>query len=246
MALRKKVVEDDGKEIWLLRLPQNISLEELAGMKVSLEAGEEGDVVGRLKGAAAAATDVLTNAFGGDLVIREELNDDDAWRPLVKGKDGAVQAASRAPARILAACVEHDAALTEMDVHKYTPAIVLGRESTFSEEPIGEEYLGPDFAARTKYEKDLYSRAAYRGKIQKKGMRCRFFPNATREPEGIPSGAKAPAAAPAAEEPKKKASEKKKKKRDRGDLASPDDKKAKKEKKSSEKSKKKKSKKSEG
>ena len=49
--VKQKTIEDPNKEIWLMRVPRNISVEELKGMKVKLEPGAEGDVVGRLKGA---------------------------------------------------------------------------------------------------------------------------------------------------------------------------------------------------
>jgi len=240
MPITQQTLDDPNKEIWLMRVPRNIGVEELKGMKVKLEPGAEGDVVGRLKGAAAASSDAVTSAFGGDLVIREESNLDDAWRPLVATGGGGFAAAAARPARLLVAGVDHDHAVTEMDLRKFTPPCLVARESTFSEEPMGEEYLGPDFAARTGYHKPLHTRACYNGKIQKKGLGLRLFPNATREPEGVPSarrgaGFSAPAPPPAAADaaPKKKkkktpkkddaaSSDKKKKKRDRdSDAKSP-------------------------
>jgi len=214
---------DEGKEIWLLRMPENLQLSQLDGMKLSVRGGD-GVVVGRVVGGAAKATgNVTTSTFGGDLVIFEEDAARQAWRPMVKTKAGGLRAAPAPAVRVLAAAVEHDLSQTEMSVAKFAPPICFGEESVFSEHPLGEEYLGPDFAAETKYVCPLHSRAPYNGKKQWPNMKVRFFPNSTREPRGVkavkpPAPAtikeEAAAATPAAagDSEKKK---KKKKKRDR-------------------------------
>lgn len=219
--VKQKTIEDPNKEIWLLRVPSSISLDAVNNLVIVKEQGNVGDTVARAKGAAREHGGPVGRAFGGNIVIREESAASDDIRPLVKARSGALRCSALPVARQLSLAVEHDPATTEMDAAKYVPKIVdprLAVQSEWSADPIGEEYLGKDFAEKTGYTLPMWSRAAYNGKLQHHDMRARFFPNSTREPRdgSAPPGVVTSTKRDAKSE--KKSSKKKKK----SDALSPD------------------------
>jgi len=217
--VKQKTIEDPNKEIWLLRVPSSISLDAVNNLVIAKEQGNVGDTVARAKGAAREHGGPVGRAFGGDIVIREESAASDDIRPFVKARSGALRCSALPVARQLSLAVEHDPSTTEMDAAKYVPKIVdprLAAQSEWSKDPIGEEYLGRDFAEKTGYTLPMWSRAAYNGKLQHHDMRARFFPNATREPR---DGSAPPGVVTST---KRDAKSEKKKKRKKSDALSPD------------------------
>ena len=213
--VKQKTIEDPNKEIWLLRVPSSISLDAVNNLPIAKAQGNVGDVVARSKGAARDHGGPVGRAFGGDIVIREESALADDMRPLVKTRSGSLRCAGVPVSRQLSLAVEHDPATTEMDAARYVPSIVAPAvESVWSQDPIGEELLGKDFAEKTGYVHPIWSRSAYNGKLQPRDIRARFFPNATREPR---DGSAPPGVISSAPTKKRKSdaagSEKKKKKK---------------------------------
>ena len=213
--VKQKTIEDPNKEIWLLRVPSSISLDAVNNLPIAKEQGNVGEIVARSKGAARDHGGPVGRAFGGDIVIREESALADDMRPLVKTRSGSLRCAGVPVSRQLSLAVEHDPATTEMDAARYVPSIVAPAvESVWSQDPIGEELLGKDFAEKTGYVHPIWSRSAYNGKLQPRDIRARFFPNATREPR---DGSAPPGVVSSAPTKKRKSdaagSEKKKKKK---------------------------------
>ena len=160
--VKQKTIEDPNKEIWLLRVPSSISLDAVNNLPIAKEQGDVGAIVARSKGAARDHGGPVGRAFGGDIVIREESALADDMRPLVKTRSGSLRCAGVPVTRQLSLAVEHDPATTEMDAAKYVPAIVAPAvESVWSQDPIGEELLGKDFAEKTGYVHPIWSRSAY-------------------------------------------------------------------------------------
>ncbi len=148
--VKQKTIEDPNKEIWLLRVPSSISLDAVNNLPIAKEQGNVGDIVARSKGAARDHGGPVGRAFGGDIVIREESALADDMRPLVKTRSGSLRCAGVPVSRQLSLAVEHDPATTEMDASKHVPSIVAPAvESVWSQDPIGEELLGKDFAEKT-------------------------------------------------------------------------------------------------
>ena len=161
--VKQKTIEDPNKEIWLLRVPSSISLDAVNNLPIAKEQGAVGDIVARSKGAAQDHGGPVGRAFGGDIVIREESALADDMRPLVKTRSGSLRCAGVPVARQLSLAVEHDPATTEMDAARYVPAIVAPAvESVWSQDPIGEELLGKDFAEKTGYVHPIWSRAVWK------------------------------------------------------------------------------------